>query len=185
MIGAQEILDFWFLQAGKKNWYNGGDAFDALIRERFEDFLIDLVTDLRANGQHVWEENAGSALALIISLDQFPRNMYRGTKGAFAFDALALSASKRAIDCGHDLKVSQDRRAFFYMPYMHSEQLGDQDECVRLADMRLDNPSTLHHAKEHRKLISKFGRFPHRNDTLGRQSTSLEQAFLNSGGYSP
>ena len=179
------ILGFWFNEAGARKWYNGGDAFDAEIRARFEDFTIRTAAEMRDKGEHVWEGEASSALALILTLDQFTRNMFRATKAAFAFDDLALSAAKRAVDRGEDLKIGQDRRAFFYMPYMHSEDLDDQDECVRLMDMRIDNPSSLHHAKEHRKLIVKFGRFPHRNAVLGRQSTVEESQFLEAGGYAP
>lgn len=173
------------MEAGSKKWYNGGDAFDGEVRSRFEDFTIETAAKLRRDGQHEWEGNPESALALIIVLDQFPRNMFRSTKAAFAFDDLALAVAKRAVDRGDDLKIGQDRRAFVYMPYMHSEKLADQDACIRLVDMRLDNANTLHHAKKHRKLIVKFNRFPHRNAILGRQSSIEEQRFLDAGGYSP
>ncbi|NNC36318.1 MAG: DUF924 domain-containing protein [Acidimicrobiales bacterium] len=184
-IEPDSILDFWFEEAGPKKWYNGGDAFDAEIRSRFESFTIETAAKLRRDGQHKWEDDPNSGLALIIALDQFPRNMFRATKAAFAFDDLALLLAQRAVDRGYDLKIGQDRRAFFYMPYMHSENLKIQDECIRLIDMRLDNANNLHHAREHRKLIAKFNRFPHRNAILGRQSTPEEQRFLNAGGYSP
>lgn len=185
MISPGDILSFWFDEAGPRKWYNGGDAFDATIRERFEDFSVDVAAKLRAEAVHEWEETPAGTLALIISLDQFPRNMYRGTKGAFAFDDLALDLAKRAVDKGFDLKISLERRAFIYMPFMHSEHPGDQDECVRLCDMRLENDSTLHHAKEHRKLIVRFGRFPHRNAILGRECSNEETLFLQSRHYSP
>jgi uncharacterized protein (DUF924 family) len=185
MLNPRDILDFWFVEAGKKKWYNGGDAFDAEIRTRFEDFSLDAATQLRSRGTHDWENAPEAALALILALDQFPRNMYRGTKGAFAYDALALSVAKRAIDRGFDLKTDQEKRSFFYMPFMHSESIDDQDECVRLCDLCLENPGSLHHAKEHRILIIKFGRFPHRNAILGRENTAKEAAFLQAGGYSP
>ena len=132
-----------------------------------------------------WEKTPESHLALIIVLDQFPRNMYRGTSAAFAWDAMALASAKRAIAKFSDLKIHQDRRAFIYMPFMHAENLSDQDECVRLAEGRLDNTSTLHHAREHRKVIERFGRFPHRNIIIGRESTEDEINFLEDGGYSP
>jgi uncharacterized protein (DUF924 family) len=185
MITVSTILDFWFKEAGAKKWYNGGDAFDAQVRNKFEDFAIDAAAQLRQSGHHDWEDKAEPLLALIIAMDQFPRNMYRGTKGAFAFDDLALHLAKKAVDTGLDLKIPQERRAFVYMPFMHSESLLNQDECVRLCDMCLENASSLHHAKEHRKLIRKFGRFPHRNAIFGRESTPEEAAFLASGGYSP
>ncbi|MCF6275394.1 MAG: DUF924 domain-containing protein, partial [Robiginitomaculum sp.] len=109
----------------------------------------------------------------------------RGTKAAFAWDDLALSCAKQAIEKGYDLKTGQDRRAFFYLPFMHAEDMAAQDECVRLMDMCIDNPDNLFHAKEHRKLIARFGRYPHRNAVLGRESTDEEIEYLQSGGYSP
>jgi len=132
-----------------------------------------------------WDETADSALALIIALDQFPRNMYRGTKAAFAFDEAALTQAEAMVEKGWDLKIEQSRRAFVYMPFMHSEDMAAQNECVRLMDSRLDNANNLHHAIEHRKVIERFGRFPHRNKTLGRESTAEETAFLKGGGYAP
>lgn len=132
-----------------------------------------------------WEAAPESHLALIIVLDQFPRNMYRGTSAAFAWDDLALASAKRAIAKFWDLKIDQDKRAFIYMPFMHAENLDDQDECVRLTESRLDDTSTLHHATEHRKVIKRFGRFPHRNEALNRISTDEEIRFLKDGGYKP
>lgn len=181
----EDILQFWFIESGAKKWYNGGDAFDADIRARFEMFAAEAAAHLKRNPTHVWEATPESALALILALDQFPRNMYRDTKGAFAYDALALAVAKRAVDKGHDLKTSQDRRAFFYMPYMHAEDMATQDECVRLADTRLDSDSTLFHAKEHRKIIARFGRFPYRNEAMGRETTAKEVTYLAGEGYRP
>ncbi len=179
------ILDFWFEQAGPDKWYRQSDAFDADIRARFEDFSIGAAALLATKGVHDWQDGPGSALALIIALDQFSRNMYRGTKAAFAWDDLALSCAKQAVDKGYDLKTGQARRAFFYLPYMHAEDMAAQDECVRLMDMRIDNPDNLFHAKEHRKLIARFGRYPHRNAVLGRESTDDEVKYLQGGGYAP
>lgn len=185
MVQAEDILDFWFEQAGPAKWYAKSDAFDADIRARFEEFSIGAAARIKRQGTHKWLEAPDSALALIIALDQFPRNMYRDNKGAFAWDAYALSSSKNAIELGHDFKTGQDRRAFFYMPFMHAEDLAMQDECVRLMDMRIDNEANLFHAKAHRKLIADFGRFPHRNKILGRESTQAETEFLAQGGYTP
>ncbi len=111
--------------------------------------------------------------------------MYRATKAAFAFDEAALQHAKVMTDRGWDLKIDQSRRAFVYMPFMHAENMTAQNESVRLIDMRLEDANTLHHAKEHRKVIERFGRFPHRNAILGRESTAEEIAFLKSGGYAP
>ena len=180
MKTPNDILEFWFSAEAKSHWFQSTDAFDALIRKQFEATAIAL-----AAGEADWEEAADIALAKIIVLDQFSRNMYRGTKAAFAWDDLALSTAKRMTDKGWDVKIDQDRRSFIYMPFMHSETLTDQEECVRLVDGRLNDNSTLHHAKEHRKVIARFGRFPHRNDILGRASTAEETAFLKGGGYVP
>ena len=185
MQTADDILRFWFEEAGSNKWYQKSDAFDAEIRSRFEDISMELAGELSRKSVHKWEETSDSSLALIIALDQFPRNMYRGTKASFAWDSLALGAAKRLVSKNHDLKIAQERRAFVYMPYMHSEELIDQDSCVALVDQRLNNSNTLHHAREHRKVIDRFGRFPHRNAILGRASTPQEIKFLKSGGYAP
>jgi len=180
MTTPSAILSFWFEEAGPKIWFKQSDAFDAEIRQRFEDTVLRLATD----ASH-WTEEPDSCLALIIALDQFPRNMYRGTRAAFAMDALALHYAEDMTAKGWDLKIEQSRRAFIYMPFMHAETMAAQNECVRLMDMRLDNENNLHHAKEHRKVIKHFGRFPHRNEILGRESTAAEVEFLKSGGYAP
>lgn len=180
IVTPEDILTFWFEEAGSKRWFKHSDAFDADIRMRFEQTLLNLATD--AEG---WDENPKSALAQIVVLDQFPRNIYRNTKAAYAFDDRALAAAQTMTDKGWDLKIDQSRRSFIYMPFMHAEDIAAQNECVRLMDMRLDDASSLHHAKEHCKLIKRFGRFPHRNDILGRTSTAEESAFLKSGGYAP
>lgn len=185
MTSPSEILTFWFDVAGPSKWYKKSDDFDGEIRRRFEEPAIDAAADYARTGGHRWESAPDSALALVVMLDQFPRNMYRGTKGMFAWDALALAAAKKAVAAGFDYKTEQSRRAFFYMPYMHSENMVDQDMCVMLADARLDNESTLHHAKQHRRLIERFGRFAHRNAILGRESTSEELAYLKSSDYQP
>ena len=175
-----DILSFWFEEAGSKRWFQQSDAFDAEVRMRFEETVLSLATDTQG-----WDETVEDSLALIIALDQFPRNIYRGTKAAFAFDKTALGHAQAMTDKGWDLKIDQSRRAFVYMPFMHAENIAVQNDSVRLMDMRLDNASNLHHAKEHHKVIERFGRFPHRNEILGRDSTAEEVAFLKSGGYAP
>ena len=184
-IQPGDILNFWFEEAGPAKWYARSDAFDADIRARFEDFATNAAATLKTTGAHDWQDDPNAALALIIALNQFSRNMYRGTKGAFAWDGLALACAKLAVDKGYDLKTGQARRAFFYLPYMHAEDLAVQDACVRLMDMRIDNPDNLFHAVEHRKLIARFGRYPHRNAVLDRDSTDEEIEYLKIGGYSP
>ena len=180
IVTADDILAFWFDQAGPKRWYKVSDGFDAEIRALFEDTAIAL-----AAGEIDWPQTPQSCLAMIIALDQFPRNMYRGTSAAFAWDRLALKKARMVVDKGWDLKINQERRAFIYMPFMHSEDMKMQDLSVGLIDSRLDNANTLHHAKEHRGLIERFGRFPHRNVILGRESREAEKDFLENGGYAP
>ena len=184
MITANDILSFWFVETDKSFHFKKSDAFDAKIRGRFEDMSIRLAAEIR-QPPHDWEQSPESTLALIIALDQFPRNMYRDTPAAFAWDEMACAIAKRLIDKGWDLKIKQDRRAFAYMPLMHSENLSDQNLCVDLVDKRLNDEGTLKHARAHRDVIKQFGRFPHRNEILGRKSTTQEDAFLSGGGYSP
>jgi len=178
IVTPQDILTFWFVEAGADRWYKKSDAFDADIRRKFEDTAISLAADGSS-----WEAAPESTLALIIVLDQFSRNMYRGTLAAFAWDDKALRAAQVMVDKGWDLKIPQDRREFIYMPFMHAENIAAQNDCVRLVASRLNDVSTLHHAEEHRKLIKRFGRFPHRNAMLGRASTQDEENFLKQGGY--
>lgn len=185
MTNPSDILRFWFSETYKKRWFNATDAFDADIRNRFEKPAMAAASSLLENNPHDWEASVESSLALILMLDQFPRNMYRGTPGAFAWDHLALAVSERMVEKSWDLKSNQDRRAFIYMPYMHSEDLVMQNKGVELCDARLEDENTLFHAKAHRKLILEFGRFPHRNSVLDRENTSAETAFLDMGGYSP
>jgi uncharacterized protein (DUF924 family) len=185
MIAAEDILKFWFEETDKKHWFNATDAFDAEIRSRFETKAVNLASSLLMAQPHLWEATPEGSLALILAMDQFPRNMYRGTPGAFAWDDLALSVAQRMVVDFVDLKIPQERRAFIYMPFMHSENLDMQDKCVELCDSRLEDENTLFHARAHRKLIEEFGRFPHRNEILGRENTKAEEIHLKSGGYSP
>ena len=122
---------------------------------------------------------------MILCLDQFPRNMYRGTSAAFAWDDKALHCSEHMVEKGWDLKLEQDQRSFVYMPYMHAEDLIMQRKSVDLIDRRLDNANTLFHARAHLNVIEQFGRFPHRNEILGREMTPEEQSYLADGGYTP
>ena len=178
------ILSFWFEEIERKFHFNATPAFDAEIRTRFEDMAVEQAA-IAAKGSHPWSVEAESLLALAITLDQFPRNMYRGTPAMFEWDLYLLPLIKAGIKAGLDLKVPIERREFLYMPLMHSEALKDQSQCVKLVDQRLDDESTLFHAKAHRKVIRKFGRFPHRNAILGRESTIEERQYMADGGYSP
>lgn len=180
----QAVLDFWFEETDRKFHFNATPAFDAEIRHRFEDLAVEQAATA-SKGNHPWAQEPDSLLALAITLDQFSRNMYRGTPAMFKWDAYLLPFIKTGVKRSDDLKIDQSRRSFIYMPLMHSENITDQNLCVRMIDQRLDDENTLFHAKAHRKLIKRFGRFPHRNEILGRASTAEELQYLSDGGYSP
>jgi uncharacterized protein (DUF924 family) len=178
---TEDVLSFWLEEAGPSKWYAGGDAFDAEIRERF----LPLWEEARDGKLDSWKSHPRKALALIIVLDQFPRNMFRGDARAFSTDRKAKSAACYALKQGWDERFPETARQFFYLPFMHSEALTDQDHSVRLycqkmPDAREDN---LVHAVAHREIIRRFGRFPYRNEALGRATTGAEKEFLESGGY--
>ena len=174
----QALLDFWFADETKACWYDATDAFDRLCRERFGD-LVDRAArdDLAA-----WEGSANGALALCLLLDQMPRNLFRGTPRAFATDDAAVGVATRAIDRGFDQALDVERRAFLYLPFMHSEHLGQQERSVVLAATIDEN--FLSYAIDHADIIRRFRRFPHRNAILGRPSTADEEAFLADGAKS-
>ncbi|MFD1344085.1 DUF924 family protein [Litorisediminicola beolgyonensis] len=181
MAGPDEILSFWLDEVGPDGWYKQDDALDQRIRDDFED-----VWDEAMEGRFgLWLTYPSGVLAYVILLDQFSRNMFRGEAKAFSSDKIALAASKGAIAKGWDLKIDTPARQFFYLPMMHSENLCDQDRCVRLMKERMPDSdgSNLLHAKVHREIIRKFGRFPYRNDALNRTVTEAERSFLDEGGY--
>ena len=181
----EDILAFWFEEAGPKRWYKTDSRFDALVRRRFGPWLEGL-RELDQDLGHAWLCAPRSALALVIALDQFPRNIWRGSKAAFEFDPLARQAAGAMIEHGFDLEFCDAERAFVYMPFMHSEDIEDQHRCVELAADRLpETDGTLRHARLHREVIERFGRFPYRNEALGRETTPAEQAYLDAGGYAP
>ena len=174
-IKPQEILDFWFVATPASKRYFVDSALDEEIRERF----LGTWQRARAGELAAWEEDAKGALSLIILFDQFSRNMFRGSGEAFSCDSSALEVAKRAIARGFDLELGRERQMFFYMPYMHSESLADQDECIRLcAERRGDHITPESYAARHRNIIARFGRFPARNRALGRVSTAEEETFL-------
>jgi uncharacterized protein (DUF924 family) len=172
-----EVIAFWF-EAGPKKWFNKDTAFDEQIRARF------LPTyEAAVEGRLTfWEATAEGALALLIVLDQFPRNMFRGSPRTFAADALARAVAERAIARGFDRQLGLPKQNFFHLPFMHSENLTDQERCVDLARQAGD-ANTLKFAELHADIIRRFGRFPHRNAVLGRATTPEEQAFLDAGGF--
>ncbi|MGH6860997.1 MAG: DUF924 family protein [Phyllobacterium sp.] len=171
-----EITGFW-REAGPGKWFEKDEAFDDLCRERF---LGDHYAAARREYED-WVETAEGGLALLILLDQFPRNFFRNTGHMFATDSLARLYAARALEKGHDLSVEQELRGFFYLPYMHSEDVEDQRRCVELC--RQGSPANLEYAHDHFDIIQRFGRFPHRNTILGRTTTEEEQAFLDDGGF--
>ena len=172
----RDLLDFWFDEKTKPRWYDSTSAFDALCRQRFGD----LVEQASSGDLVVWEQTAEGALALCLLLDQMPRNLYRATPKAFATDQKAVGVAKHAIDRGFDQHLDLEKRKFLYMPFMHSEQLADQERSVELSKA-LDDENTLSYAEDHADIIRRFGRFPHRNAILKRQSTAQEKAFLADG----
>jgi uncharacterized protein (DUF924 family) len=174
---AAEIVSFW-REAGYERWFEADEAFDRTIRERFL-----AIHEAAARGEcDSFEESPEGVLALAILFDQFPRNMFRGGAHAFATDPLARGVARRSIDRGFDRAIDETMRIFLYMPFMHSEALADQDLGVRLFEA-LGDPEQLKYARHHREIIARFGRFPHRNRALGRETTAEEQAFLDGGGF--
>ncbi|MEO8040563.1 MAG: DUF924 family protein [Betaproteobacteria bacterium] len=170
------VVRFW-RDAGRERWFKKDEAFDAQFRSLFLE-----AHELAANGAlAIWADDAEGALALVILLDQFPRNAFRGTKRMFDTDELALATAARAVARGFDQKVEAALRSFFYLPFEHSEKVSEQERSVELN--RPLGGEALEYAELHRDVIVRFGRFPHRNEVLGRTSTEEEEAFLKAGGF--
>ena len=175
----QQIVKFWFEEIKPVQWWKKDTAFDALLLDRFSEIHA------RASRCELfeWRVKAEGRLAEIIVLDQFSRNMFRDTADAFASDAMSLTLSQEAISCGADQELTPLQRSFLYMPFMHSESLQIHDCAVELY-RKNGIQSNLDFELSHKKIIEKFGRYPHRNKILGRQSTTEEIAFLNQPGSS-
>jgi len=172
-----DVAMFW-IKAGPKAWFKKSEAFDADIRARFEALHF-----AASRGElDDWAVTAEGALALLLLLDQFPRNLFRNSPHAFATDPLARKVAREAIDRGFDRQVDPELRQFFYLPFEHSEHLEDQDKGVALCTASGD-ADLVKWAGLHRDIIFRFGRFPHRNESLARDTTEEERAFLNSGGF--
>ncbi|MCH2037598.1 MAG: DUF924 domain-containing protein [Rickettsiales bacterium] len=180
MCEYHNILSFWFSENTEPLWFAKNDAFDNDIKARFSSLLAQASN----NELTEWEGSAKGTLALVILLDQCSRNIYRNTKEAFAYDKQALDLSKLSIKNGFDQQLSVKERVFFYLPFMHSESLEDQNKSVELFEA-LGLEINLKFAIEHQEIIKRFGRFPHRNAILGRISTQEEQFFLENehGGF--
>lgn len=174
---AQTLLDFWFEELGPEAWYGGGTEVDDLIRDRYQDHC-DRAAGPVGRALLGWDHCAEGMLALVITLDQFPRNLYRGDANSFATDALALSLALEAIDKGFDLALPKNQRMFFYLPMQHAEDLDIQERSIELTVERVGDETNIEYAKLHRDIIARFGRFPHRNAILGRESTPEEEAYL-------
>jgi uncharacterized protein (DUF924 family) len=179
-----DILAFWFegdRHTFRERWFRPDPAFDGMIRERFGA----LIAPAAAGAHDDWAATPQGALALAILLDQFPRNLYRGTAQAFAADAHARAVARAAVlRDRHDLALTPTERTFLYLPFEHSEEMADQDLSVALYEGLRDDPvhrapgGTIDHAWRHWLVIREFGRFPHRNAALGRKGTPAEQAYL-------
>ena len=170
---AGEILRFWFGELKPEQWWKRDDAVDAVIRERF----LDLHERLAEDVPEEWLASPRSRLAAVIALDQFPRNLFRASPRSFATDAKALALAKETIALGLDTELGESERIFLYVPFQHSENPDDQAQSVALYET-LGNPDTLDFAKKHKLVIDRFGRFPHRNAVLGRESTQAERSFV-------
>jgi uncharacterized protein (DUF924 family) len=184
MVEARTLLDFWFGPPGSAErdrprdvWFKTDPGFDETLRQHF---LVDCEQAV-AGAYRSWLSEADSALALVLLLDQLPRNLFRGSPRAFAGDPLACEAARHAIGCGFDRAMAPVRRWFFYLPFQHSEALADQELSVALTETLpedQDKAEALDYARRHRAVVARFGRFPHRNRVLGRASTAEEDAFL-------
>lgn len=174
-----EVLDFWFSTRVKSLWFKKSQEFDREIQQTFEPLYNQAKTEKLSD----WCTTAHSALALIIVLDQFPRNMYRQTPQAFATDTQAVELTKYALQQNYQQSLTSEQQAFLYMPLMHSEDQEDQALCVELFT-KLGKEDNLKFALKHQEIIDRFGRFPHRNQILGRELTPAEKEFLTQSGSS-
>jgi uncharacterized protein (DUF924 family) len=176
LASPQDVLKFW-REAGHDRWYGKDDGFDDLCRR----FMA--VWEAARDGKlNAWQDSDDGALALVIVLDQFPRNMFRNDPKMFSTDAAARAVATRAIDEGRDARIDPVLRAFLYLPFEHSEDMADQKRSVALFE-QLGDAENLKWAVLHVDIIRKFGRFPHRNAVLGRATTPEEAAFLDGGGF--
>lgn len=179
MSDPVEVLEFWLHEVGENGWYSGSEEID-LACTRF----ADLWQAAREGGLEHWVDGTVGTLAYLILTDQIPRNIHRGTALAFATDAQARAAARKALEAGWDQNAPEPERQFFYMPFEHSEAPADQALAVQLMSDRLaSDPEMALHARAHQWIITRYGRFPTRNEALGRKSSAEEQAYLDEGGY--
>jgi uncharacterized protein (DUF924 family) len=178
MKNPGEVVEFW-RRIGAKGWFEVNAEVDEEIRTRFMGHW----GEAWEGGLREWQVIPEGMLAYLIVTDQFPRNMFRGDARSFATDDRARAAARRAVLSGLDMQIAEAERSFVYLPFEHAESMGDQDWSVDLYENRLFSSNLLLHAKSHREVIRRFGRFPYRNAALGRKSSPAEQAFLEAGGY--
>ncbi len=171
----QDIIDFWFAQDTRKLWFNSTAEFDQLLRERY----LETWEQARRGQLDHWMQSAEGCLALVIVLDQLPLNMFRGDAQSYATEARSREVARQAIERKFDQLLDVDRRAFLYMPFMHSEDLEDQELALELFDQP-GLESSLRFARHHHAIVAKYGRFPHRNEALGRSSSDAEIEYMNS-----
>ncbi|MFN2302847.1 MAG: DUF924 family protein [Anaerolineales bacterium] len=171
----KELVMFWFSEPVKKLWFNSTPQFDAELKEKY----LNLVERAERGELDDWVAEAQGALALVIILDQIPLNIFRQQARSFATESKAWDIASQAVEKGLDQQLEAEQKAFLYLPFMHRENLADQDKSVELFE-KAGLDENLRFAKHHRELIRRFGRFPHRNKILGRESTPEETAYLNS-----
>ncbi len=176
-ITAESIIEYWYSDSVKSKWFNSTIEFDKALKEKYEETWKEAL-----RGEYIsWSESAEGCLALVIILDQFPLNMFRGELQSFSSEAVAVKISKKAIERGFDKEIDNKKLSFLYMPLMHSENLDDQNLAVKLFE-QANLMENARFAKHHREIIEKFGRFPHRNKILQRESSKAEIDYLNSEG---
>lgn len=175
MDSPKVILDFWFADEVRARWFDSTPEFDQLLRDRF----LKVWQAARVGQLAEWETSPDGSLALVIVLDQFPLNMFRGQAESFSTEAASRAVAERAIANGFDQALDDAGKAFLYLPFMHSESLVDQDRSVSLFEAA-GLADSLKWARHHREVVRRFGRFPHRNAILGRESSEDELAYLNS-----
>jgi uncharacterized protein (DUF924 family) len=173
-VNAEDVTNFWFMEVGEQKWFAGTPELDQQIHSRYNELY-----EQAAKGElKAWEETPSGMLALVLLLDQFPRNMFRDTAKAYATDDLALDLARTAIIKHHDDRIDVNFKLFFYLPFQHSENMGDQRLALFYIRERTKNPVWLDYAEKHFNIIQQFGRFPHRNAALGRKPTAEETTFL-------
>jgi len=174
-MSPEDVLDFWFAPECKSCWFNATSAMDEMIRSRFESLWM------AAQNEELqeWKASAEGCLALVIVLDQLPLNMYRGKAESFMTESLARDISQHAIQQGFEKNMSEEQKLFLFLPFMHSENIEDQHTSVALFE-QAGMMDSVRWAKHHQDIVQRFGRFPHRNNILGRENSSDEEAYLQS-----